>query len=113
MIDLNTLVAPGSGLQLLIAHSINDRGEIAGDGILANGDSHAFLLIPCDENQTGAQGCENNGTSAMTQSEAASVAHNATTLTQGSPSSSDAMAAIRSRLTHRYPYRGFGTYQTK
>jgi probable HAF family extracellular repeat protein len=113
MIDLNTLVAPGSGLQLLIAHSINDRGEIAGDGILANGDSHTFLLIPCDEIQTRAQGCENGSTSAMTQSEAAYVAHNATTLTQGSPSSSDTMAAIRSRFAHRYPYRGFGTYQPK
>lgn len=58
MIDLNTLVPPGSDLHLLIAYSVNDRGEIAGDGILANGDSHAFLLIPCDENHPGVEGCD-------------------------------------------------------
>jgi probable HAF family extracellular repeat protein len=58
MVDLNTLVTPGSVLQLLIAYSINDRGEIAGDGILANGDTHAFLMIPCDENHPGIEGCD-------------------------------------------------------
>ena len=58
MVDLNTLVTPGSVLQLLIAYSINDRGEIAGDGILANGDTHAFLLIPCDESHPSIEGCD-------------------------------------------------------
>jgi probable HAF family extracellular repeat protein len=49
MVDLNRLVAPGSALQLTIAYDINDRGEIAGEGILANGDTHAFLLTPCGD----------------------------------------------------------------
>jgi probable HAF family extracellular repeat protein len=48
MIDLNTFVPPGS-LQLTFALNINDHGEIAGSGVLANGDVHAFLLIPCEE----------------------------------------------------------------
>jgi len=46
MADLNTLVPPGSNLYLVEAQFINDRGEIAGRGVLPNGDNHAFLLIP-------------------------------------------------------------------
>jgi len=53
-IDLNTLVAPGSGLTLTEPLSINDHGEIVGVGILRNGDQHAFVLIPCGE---GTEGC--------------------------------------------------------
>lgn len=47
MVDLNTLIPENSGLHLMIATNINDFGEIAGSGMLANGDIHAFLLIPC------------------------------------------------------------------
>lgn len=46
MVDLNTLVPPGSKLHLVEAKYINDRGEITGDGVLPNGNHHAFLLIP-------------------------------------------------------------------
>jgi probable HAF family extracellular repeat protein len=53
MADLNTLVNPGSGLQLISAAYISDRGEITGDGVLPNGDTRAFLLIPCDEKHPG------------------------------------------------------------
>ena len=36
MVDLNTLIPPGSGLlHCMDALYINDRGEIAGDGVLA------------------------------------------------------------------------------
>jgi len=52
MIDLNALVLPGSGLTVRDGTQINDRGEIAGHGVLPNGDVHAILLIPggdCDE----------------------------------------------------------------
>ena len=58
MVDLNTLIPPGSALQLAQALNINDRGEIAGDSLLSNGDHHAFLLIPCDENHPGVEGCD-------------------------------------------------------
>jgi probable HAF family extracellular repeat protein len=57
-VDLNTLVLPGSGLQLTQATSINDRGEIAGEATTSNGDNHAFLLIPCDEHHPGVEGCD-------------------------------------------------------
>ena len=56
MIDLNKL-APGSPLNLLIAHSINSRGEIAGFGIDSTGDVHAFAAVPCDRDEIAKRGC--------------------------------------------------------
>jgi len=58
MVDLNTLVPPGSGLQLYEADQINDRGEIVVQGVDASGNNHAVLLIPCDENHSGVEGCD-------------------------------------------------------
>jgi len=58
LIDLQTLVPPGSGVTLTNAIFINDRGEIAGRGVLSNGDQHAVLLIPCDENHPDVEGCD-------------------------------------------------------
>jgi hypothetical protein len=56
MVDLNTLIPPGSGIELAAGVSINDCGEIDGNGVLPNGDSRAILLIPCDENYLGVEG---------------------------------------------------------
>jgi hypothetical protein len=42
-VDLNGLLAPNSGWQIKTAWSINDFGQITGDG-LYNGASHAYLL---------------------------------------------------------------------
>ena len=58
MVDLETLVLPGSGLTVNGTTVINDRGEIAGGGRLPNGDTHAILLIPCDENHPDVAGCD-------------------------------------------------------
>jgi probable HAF family extracellular repeat protein len=49
MVDLNTLIPANSGISLIAASNINDRGEIAGVGLLSNSDTRAFLLIPCEE----------------------------------------------------------------
>jgi probable HAF family extracellular repeat protein len=55
IVDLNTLIPPDSGLQLVYGLYINDRGSIVGLGVppgipVENVESqgHAFLLIPCD-----------------------------------------------------------------
>jgi len=56
--DLNTLVPPNSGIQLYETGQINDRGEIAVNGSDANGNNHDILLIPCDENHPGLDGCD-------------------------------------------------------
>ena len=63
MVDLQTLLVPGSGITLSGspgrgAYNINDRGEIAGEGVLANGDARAVLMIPCDGNHPGIRGCD-------------------------------------------------------
>jgi hypothetical protein len=39
----------GAGVQLTVALSINQGGAIAAQGVLPNGDLHAFLLIPCGD----------------------------------------------------------------
>jgi probable HAF family extracellular repeat protein len=57
LFDLNTLIPSGSAVYLQLTNSINDAGEIAGTGVDANGNQHAFLLIPCDENHRGVDGC--------------------------------------------------------
>jgi probable HAF family extracellular repeat protein len=58
MIDLNTVISPGSPLFLMEANGINDRGEIVGFGRLENGDVRAYILIPCDDDHRDVEGCD-------------------------------------------------------
>ncbi|MGC1452352.1 MAG: hypothetical protein WA830_20165 [Candidatus Sulfotelmatobacter sp.] len=58
MVDLNSLIPPNSPLTLIYAYAINDRGEIPGNGADASGNVQAFVLIPCDENHPGVEGCD-------------------------------------------------------
>jgi probable HAF family extracellular repeat protein len=46
MTDLNTLIPPGSPLFLKEPIGINDRGQIAGFGLLSDGEQRGFLLTP-------------------------------------------------------------------
>ena len=64
MVDLNSFVPASSSLTLTVATLINDRGEIAAQGVFPNGDTHAILLIPCDEEQGGLEGCEDQSAGA-------------------------------------------------
>jgi probable HAF family extracellular repeat protein len=58
IVDLNTLIPAGSALHLQWARGINDRGEIAGTGLDAILNVHAFVLIPCDEDHADVKGCD-------------------------------------------------------
>jgi probable HAF family extracellular repeat protein len=73
MVDLNTLVPPGSGVTLVSGMSINDQGEIASQGIFSNGDIHAFVLIPCDENHQDVAGCDYDTVDAATAAQVRSA----------------------------------------
>jgi probable HAF family extracellular repeat protein len=62
MVDLNTLIQPGTGYQLTAAFNINDRGEVLAKaaplGFMPNDDAdlgHLVLLVPCDRDA-----CENS-----------------------------------------------------
>jgi probable HAF family extracellular repeat protein len=65
-VDLNTLIPADSGLQLVVADWINERGEIVGRGHdpacpNPNPDTcvgHAYVLIPCDEDHPNIEGCD-------------------------------------------------------
>ena len=108
IVDLNTLVPPGSGLTVRSVLDINDRGEIAGNGVLPNGDLHAVLLIPCDENHAGVEGCDFDAVDAATAAQvrpaqitAASAASSFAKLTPA-----ERMTRFRSMMAGRHPRFG-------
>lgn len=49
--NLNSLVAPGSGLHIAFAYAINNVGQIAGVAVDAQGFSHGVLLAPGGPNE--------------------------------------------------------------
>jgi probable HAF family extracellular repeat protein len=65
MVDLNSLIPANSGLELVDADNINERGEIVGVGVPArcfpDFCGHLFLLIPCTFHDS--EGCQDNGES--------------------------------------------------
>lgn len=110
-IDLNTLIPLGSALHLATPAVINDQGEIAGSGFLPNGDQHAFLLIPCDENEADTEGCgdANEDAPPVTASSASAVAHAPTAASPATLAPGELAARLRGRLARRY--RRFGMPQ--
>jgi probable HAF family extracellular repeat protein len=51
IVNLSALIQPGSDITFYDPVMINDRGEIAGNGITSDGNNHAVLLVPvgdCD-----------------------------------------------------------------
>jgi probable HAF family extracellular repeat protein len=49
MFDLNTMIPANTGLQLIAANWINNRGQIAAQAVDSGGISHAILLTPADD----------------------------------------------------------------
>jgi probable HAF family extracellular repeat protein len=103
--DLSTLF-PAGHFNTAEAVFINDSGEIAGTGVLQNGNLRAFLLIPC---KAGTKGCK--GLVAGTAAHPATITQDRTAVTQGSRSPSEGMTAVRDRLGRGFPYGGLGTHQ--
>jgi probable HAF family extracellular repeat protein len=106
MVDLNTLIAPGSGLELTFAVAINDRGEIGGFGVPAGCAprdvdicGHAFVLIPRDEADR--EGIVSNAPVPATVAPAASPRARSTSCANMLPRQT-LLAAWRARLSHRY-----------
>lgn len=103
MVDLNTLVPPNSGIQLVEGVQINDRGEIATQGPDANGNNHSVLLIPCDENHLGVEGCDYSMVEAgVAVAQMTPAVHNA---------SSRTLPQSFVRRMNRYPFPSFGASQ--
>jgi probable HAF family extracellular repeat protein len=116
IVDLNTLVPPGSSLELLIATTINERGEIGGQGVTSNGDNHAFLLIPCDDNHNDAEGCENDAASTAAAARVSPVPsmQSSTTANQSNPGFRSAFNPMLRAFGRRLmPSRGLGAQPTK
>lgn len=109
MVDLNTLVSAGSDLTLTVAIFINDRGEIAGNGVLPNGDTHAFILIPCGENDNDC------GDSAASTSRATWAVQIPQKANSSSPVLRDAPNRMMRGFDHSSPgwYRGSGVQKQK
>jgi probable HAF family extracellular repeat protein len=102
IVNLNELVLPGSDVTVATGLVINDRGEIAGRGILPNGDYHAILLIPCDENHPGIAGCDYSlVNAAAVQSSTAPIPEANATATPANLTPSEMTDRVRAGLTRR------------
>jgi probable HAF family extracellular repeat protein len=117
IIDLNTLIPADSALHLAYAVFINDSGEIGGVGLphgCQNTDTcgHAYVLIPCDDKHGEDGDCGKSRTATVpAQSSSTLVTQNPITMTEGGPSPSERMGALRSGFGRRYPQGGSGTHQ--
>jgi probable HAF family extracellular repeat protein len=104
LVNLNTLVPPGSGLQLVEAHQIDDQGGIIVGAVDASGNNHAVLLIPCDEDHPGVDGCDYSMVDARTLQPSAAPATQRPTV--GAPRGhmhAGMLDRLRSRLGQRTP----------
>ncbi len=109
MLDLNKLIAPGSGLQITNAFNINDRGEILAKsfpiGTTPHDDEdlgHLVLLVPCDNDHE--KGCK---LSDLESDEVSAVPNHprvAAIATHHSMTPRENAAAWRARLARQYHF---------
>jgi probable HAF family extracellular repeat protein len=101
MTDLNDLLPPGSSLTSWgDGIFINDRGEIAGLRVLPDGDLHAFLLAPCDENHQDIEGCD------YSMVDAATAVPQTTPAVRGAASRTLPPSLMRRMNRYRFPGLG-------
>ena len=105
MVDMNSLIPPGSGLVLNEGvHSSTSTARSAGVATLDNGDVHLFLLIP-------KEGDDDDGeTEIATQSDAAPAVQSPANVTQARLTP-EMLTALRARFSRRY--RGLGSRPPK
>ncbi|HEX3543854.1 MAG TPA: hypothetical protein VHT31_04940 [Candidatus Acidoferrum sp.] len=110
MLDLNTLIAPGSGFQLTNAFNINDRGEILAKaaplGFTPNDDAdlgHLVLLVPCDSGDMDCEG-DAEGTTMIDRQSSAPITKSLATTTPLTPR--EKAAAWRARIARQYHILG-------
>ena len=104
IVDLNTLVLPGSAVHIAGAAAINDRGEIVAAGLPPDGSEHVILLIPCDEDHADVEGCDfetvdATATAGLNSAQVAPVA--AVEVSQPKVSSTDVIVQIRPSMVNR------------
>jgi probable HAF family extracellular repeat protein len=98
IVDLNTLVSSNSQFHLYWAGFIDEQGEIGAFGALSNGDSHAVLLVPCDENHPGIEGCDYSLADAATGTEVRPTV----AASEGKLSPAGMTTRIRSMMANRH-----------
>jgi probable HAF family extracellular repeat protein len=101
IVDVNTLIVPSSDNEVISEFDINDRGEIAAQLLLTNGDVHAALLIPCDTNHPNVEGCDYSLAAATPAAASGSASRSASKL-------AIAKTALRFHSATGNPYRRFG-----
>jgi probable HAF family extracellular repeat protein len=99
VVNLNSLIVPSSPIRFGHAVFINDRGEISGDGYLPNGDVHAIVLIPCDENHPDVEGCDYG----LVESATGDEAHTAQTTKAPAAASSPSKLSATEMMTRVRP----------
>jgi probable HAF family extracellular repeat protein len=116
MLDLNTVIPPGSGLQLIEAFNIKERGQILAIsnpiGVTPNTDlGHLVLLVPCEGEKD--EGCESDGKA--TRAEPSSISMpilNHVGLgrySQGKRTPRERVAVMREQMLGRYRLPGLIT----
>jgi len=112
IVDLNTLVPPGSNLTLEFAQNINDRGEIAGIGSPPGCNDpfvcgHTFVLIPCDGDHPDTEGCKDGeATADVSQNSFPPVNPHLPKVAQTSAATVEMIARIRARTARRFQVPG-------
>jgi probable HAF family extracellular repeat protein len=104
--DLNTLISLNPVLAVGDVSFINDRGEIAATGVLANGDQHAILLVPCDQDHSGLEGCDDDRVEAVTETPtrpAKTAKASAATAANANLSPAEIITRFHSMMVRRYP----------
>lgn len=110
-VDLNSLIPPGSGVQLFVGTNINERGEIVALGNppgCTNDDTcrHAYVLIPCDEDHPNFEGCDYNlaeDTAAESKAEALTHAPSTTANAHATPNGLKAAVPALFARRHHVP----------